>query len=163
MSCQPKPGSCPSGSCCLKPGPGYGCQGEQRCPGANPQNYTPCGFSFVNKSSGISLQDLKDIKAALHGKTVDVHGVVDHASPSTTPHLRLHTTWYYPENERVKHGTALTDGVFELLDGVNFWMGGSVQNASAPNYTRGVRELRQLAGQLERAARDNEEGRALEP
>ena len=43
-------------------------------------------------------------------------------------------------------GRALTDGVFELLDGVNFWMGGSVQNASAPDYTRGVRELRQLAG-----------------
>ena len=54
----------------------------------------------------------------------------------------------------MKHGTALADGVFNLLDGVNFWMGGSVQNASAEDYTRGVREVRELAGAGPAAAAD---------
>ena len=56
-----------------------------RC-GVNPENHTAC----ADATGGITLDDMRDIKAALLGKTVDgATGRVDHDSPATTPHLQL--------------------------------------------------------------------------
>jgi hypothetical protein len=38
----------------------------------------------------ITVDDLRDMKAALSGKQIDERGKVDHASPATTPHLKLY-------------------------------------------------------------------------
>ena len=57
--------------------------------------FTPPNDAGNKPRDYIGLADLRDIKAALHGKPVDpTTGKVDHAAPATTPHLRLSATWY---------------------------------------------------------------------
>lgn len=65
----------------------------------------------------ISLDDLRDMKAALSGKRIDERGRVDHASPATTPHLKLYFVVY-------EHHLDITPPkeVLDLIDGVCFWM-----------------------------------------
>jgi hypothetical protein len=82
----------PHGPCCLWPGTERGCQHTPRC-GVNPKNETPCKMPAPPapappSEQGLSLEHMKNIKAALMGKTVLPDGTVDHSSPATTPHLR---------------------------------------------------------------------------
>lgn len=65
----------------------------------------------------ISVEDLRDMKAALSGKRIDQHGKIDHSSPATTPHLKLYFVVY-------EHHLDITPPkeVLDLIDGVCFWM-----------------------------------------
>lgn len=84
-------------ACCAYPGAKSQCQGAARCT-ANPAKRKNGTIPCNNGPSGlvkITLQDMKDIKAALQGKTVNpVTGKVDHSSVATTPHLKLGIIWY---------------------------------------------------------------------
>ena len=65
----------------------------------------------------ITLEDLRDMKDALSGKAIDQHGNVDHASPATTPNLKLYFVVY-------EHHLNITPEkrVLDLIDGVCFWI-----------------------------------------
>ena len=65
----------------------------------------------------ISVEDLRDMRDALSGKRMDEQGSVDHASPATTPHLKLYFVVY-------EHHLDITPDkqVLDLIDGVCFWM-----------------------------------------
>jgi hypothetical protein len=63
----------------------------------------------------LTLDNMRDIKAALQGKAVDQTGTVDHASVATTPYLRLFICWY--THETSKYAWVKNDG---LLDVVRF-------------------------------------------
>lgn len=65
----------------------------------------------------ITVEDLRDMKAALSGKRIDERGRVDHASPATTPGLKLYFVVY-------EHHLDITPPkeVLDLIDGVCFWM-----------------------------------------
>lgn len=76
------------GACCLEPGTVKECQGATRC-GTNPDNHGVCGGG--DDFSLLTLEQMKDIKAALLGKqlTKDGRGV-NHSSVATTPWLQLY-------------------------------------------------------------------------
>ena len=82
-------------ACCTDPGSKEGCQGAPRCtasPIKRKNGTIPCNQGPTGPAK-ITLQDMKDIKAALQGKIVDpVTGVVDHSSTALTPHLKLGTS-----------------------------------------------------------------------
>ena len=65
----------------------------------------------------ISIHNLRDMKAALSGKRIDELGRIDHASPATTPHLKLYFVVY-------EHHLDITPPkeVLNMIDGVCFWM-----------------------------------------
>ena len=65
----------------------------------------------------ITLEELRDMKAALSGKRIDESGRVDHASLATTPSLKLYFVVY-------EHHLNITPPkeVLDLIDGVCFWM-----------------------------------------
>jgi len=65
----------------------------------------------------MSLEDIRDMKDALLGKTIDGDGNVDHRSPVTTPDLKLYIVVYEHHLDLKVEPQAL-----ELLDGVCFWM-----------------------------------------
>ena len=65
----------------------------------------------------MSLEDLREMKDALMGKTIDANGNVDNASPVTTPDLKLYIVVYEHHLDLKVDPQAL-----ELLDGVCFWM-----------------------------------------
>ena len=82
----------------------------------------------------VTAKDLKDIRAALAGKTVDANGVVDHSSPATTPGLKLFIVTYEHQIDRVD------PEVLANVDGVNFWIW--KQNENYANYTQYIDRLR---------------------
>ena len=65
----------------------------------------------------MTLEDLRDMKDALMGKTIDGNGNVDNSSPVTTPDLKLYIVVYEHHLDLKVEPQAL-----ELLDGVCFWM-----------------------------------------
>jgi len=65
----------------------------------------------------MSLEDIRDMKDALMGKTIDGDGNVDNTSPVTTPDLKLYIVVYEHHLDLKVEPQAL-----ELLDGVCFWM-----------------------------------------
>jgi hypothetical protein len=71
---------------------------------------------FWANYGAITFENLKNIKGALLGKKVNDQGKVDHASPTTTPHLKLHVVTYEREI-RSPDSAALG-----LIDGVCFWI-----------------------------------------
>lgn len=103
-------------ACCLVPGSSEGCQGALKCSDAPPVQMIPC-----KTASKITLADMKEIKAALLGKTVRLDGTVDHASPATTPHLQLGIVWYDFELTG-KYEWVKKDGLLDLLDVVSPWV-----------------------------------------
>ncbi|HEU4479179.1 MAG TPA: carboxypeptidase-like regulatory domain-containing protein [Pyrinomonadaceae bacterium] len=65
----------------------------------------------------MTLEDLRDLKDALLGKTIDAEGNVDNSSTPTTPDLKLYIVVYEHHLDRQVDPQAL-----KLLDGVCFWM-----------------------------------------
>lgn len=65
----------------------------------------------------MTLEDLRDLKDALLGKTLDAEGNVDNSSTPTTPDLKLYIVVYEHHLDRQVDPQAL-----KLLDGVCFWM-----------------------------------------
>ena len=65
----------------------------------------------------MTLEDLRDLKDALLGKTLDEEGNVDNSSTPTTPDLKLYIVVYEHHLDRQVDPQAL-----KLLDGVCFWM-----------------------------------------
>lgn len=64
----------------------------------------------------MSLKDFQDMKDALSGKRIDENGKVDHASPATTPDLKLYIVVYEHHLSLKVEPEALA-----LIDGVCFW------------------------------------------
>jgi hypothetical protein len=85
----------------------------KRCP----QIYGVVIDDFYNDyPSKLSAENLRDIKDALLGRSVDAQGKVDHSSPATTPHLKLYAVLYNHQLDRVDQT------VLDLIDGVSFWI-----------------------------------------
>ena len=107
--------------------------------------FTPPNDAGNKPRDYIGLADLRDIKAALHGKPVDpTTGKVDHAAPATTPHLRLSATWY---TSQMKDLAAHKDRqqMMGLIDVVNlFIMEQSVP--AAEQYATDLQTVRALVG-----------------
>jgi hypothetical protein len=138
--------------CCLAPGTIEGCQGwaADRCYAAK-QNVTPCLDPGFNRYGGgqITLEALRDIKAALHGKAVDVAGRVDHSSPRTTPHLQLRATIYTNElrNDFYRARIFGDPAFLTILDGGTLWLDATENyTAAAESYSASVAELRAIFG-----------------
>jgi len=88
------------------------------------------------------VQQMRDIKAALQGKTVRVDGTVDHSSDATTPHLKLFAVTYHNQLQSLGKSKVLIDD--KLLDGISFWIGGPAQREISSNLTSLVAELRAI-------------------
>jgi hypothetical protein len=71
---------------------------------------------WANYGQAITFEDLKSIKGALLGKKVNEQGMVDHTSPATTPHLKLHVVTYEREVR------SPDNAVLQMIDGVSFWI-----------------------------------------
>ena len=129
----------PRGPCCLWPGSAEGCQHSVRC-GANPKNETPCSWPSEPPAAGqgLSLEHMRNIKAALMGKTILPNSTVDHSSPATTPHLRLAVVTYQEQIAKVE--TPLVEQ--GIVDGISFWISGPSQKHSSAQLTSLVGELR---------------------
>ena len=85
----------------------------------------------------ITVDDLRDLKAALSGKQIDERGKVDHTSPATTPHLKLYFVVY-------EHHLNITPPkeVLDLIDGVCFWMW--KQSEHYRNFDEYIKAVRRL-------------------
>ena len=88
----------------------------------------------------ITLQDMKDIKAAVQGRTVRPDGTVDHASPALTPHLTLGIVWY--DFELVGYDWLRRDGLLDVIDVVSPWVWIQSANRTADYSTRVIEKLR---------------------
>jgi hypothetical protein len=64
-------------ACCLCPGSDMGCQGEALCPDPRGSQKVSCTLG----GNQLRLAQMRDLKAALLGKSVSAAGVVDHSSP----------------------------------------------------------------------------------
>ena len=85
----------------------------KRCP----QFYGVVIDDFYNDyPSKLSAENLRDIRDALLGRSVDAQGRVDHSSPPATPHLKLYAVLYNHQLNRVDQT------VLDLIDGVSFWV-----------------------------------------
>ena len=126
-------------ACCLVAGSSEGCQGATRCAG-HPQGDKPA----CPLRPQITLADMKEIKAAVQGKTVRADGTVDHASAPLTPHLTLGIVWYDFElvgnYEWVKQ-----DGLLDVIDVVTPWVWHQSAAATA-NYSALISTLREYVG-----------------
>jgi hypothetical protein len=71
---------------------------------------------WANYGGRITFEDLRDIRDALLGKSVNDYGEVDHQSPATTPYLKLFVVTYERELRSPDVDT------LNLIDGVNFWI-----------------------------------------
>ena len=137
---------CNKGECCISPGISEGCQGVKRCTDAsgkvaNPENRSVCGIKPPHAM--LTLQNMKDIKAALLGHAVDpLTGAVDYSSPAKTPHLKLFICWYTMET--AKYGWVKDDGLLQVIDGVNLWIWD--QTTPTPGYTAEVAKVRAVIG-----------------
>ena len=72
---------------------------------------------FNDFQKKMSLEDLRDLKDALSGKTIDEDGNVDNSSPATTPDLKLYIVLYEHQLD-----LKVDPQVLELINGVCFWM-----------------------------------------
>ena len=88
----------------------------------------------------ITLQDMKDIKAAVQGRAVRPDGTVDHASPALTPHLTLGIVWY--DFELVGYDWLRRDGLLDVIDVVSPWVWLQSANRTADYSTRVIEKLR---------------------
>jgi hypothetical protein len=79
---------------------------------------------WANYGRSISYDNLKDIKDALLGKSVDNGGMVDHNSPSKTPDLKLFVVTYERE---INH---LDENALSLIDGISLWIYNQEQSYS---------------------------------
>eukprot|EP01047_Picozoa_sp_COSAG01_P016746 COSAG01_NODE_866_length_13045_cov_12.921288_4_plen_291_part_00 len=134
--------------CCLAPGTIEGCQSwadaKDRCyQDPAKQDGTPClapGFDSLGGHT-VTLDALRDIKAALHGKTVDaVTGKVDHSSPALTPHMKLLATIYTGELSNPAYQAKIFSdktGFMEILDGATLWLDSEAMN-TGPLYVDGA-------------------------
>jgi hypothetical protein len=61
-------------------------------------------------------ENLRDIKDALSGKSVDENGKVDRSSKAMTPHLKLFIVVYEHQLDKV-----LAKEMSDLVDGISFW------------------------------------------
>jgi hypothetical protein len=112
-------GHCPAGNgeCCLSPGSTAGCQKVAHCSTYN--GHPACDVK--GQHAMLTLENMRDIKAALQGKSVDqITGSVDHASVATTPHLKLFICWY--THETSKYSWVKDDGLLDVVDGINLWI-----------------------------------------
>ncbi|HTG91878.1 MAG TPA: carboxypeptidase-like regulatory domain-containing protein [Pyrinomonadaceae bacterium] len=64
----------------------------------------------------LTAEDLRDIKDALSGKSVDENGKVDRSSTATTPHLKLFIVVYEHQLDKI-----LGKDMSDLVDGISFW------------------------------------------
>lgn len=71
---------------------------------------------WANYGRSIHHDNLKAIKGALIGKSLNAEGVVDHNSPSKTPDLRLYAVTYEKE---IGH---LDKDAIDLIDGFSLWI-----------------------------------------
>lgn len=122
-------------NCCLTEGSVKKCQGLPSCV-SNPKNLLPCNVI----DWGVTLTRLKDLKAALQGKSIDEHWNVDHSSLATTPNLKLGVVWYTGGEIEVFHD----DGVLNVIDQINMW--DFTQNATYKNFTKNFKMLRKKVG-----------------
>jgi hypothetical protein len=88
---------------------------------------------WANYGRSISYDDLKDIKGALLGKSVDAEGMVDHDSPSKTSHLKLYVVTYEREIGR------LDKNALNLIDGISLWIYN--QNSNYNNLDKYINDL----------------------
>ena len=141
-SAQPGNGS----DCCLWAGIDSGCQGVKSCKQHAAQ--PPCGSGLPPgpapppAQKGLNVQQMRDIKAALQGKTVRADGTVDHSSQATTPHLKLFAVTYHNQLQTLGESKVLIDDGY--LDGISFWIGGPAQREISANLTSLVAELRAI-------------------
>eukprot|EP01046_Picozoa_sp_COSAG06_P039498 COSAG06_NODE_4677_length_4043_cov_3.965264_4_plen_276_part_00 len=86
---------------------------------------------------------MKDIKAAVQGKTVRPDGSVDHNSVALTPQLTLGIIWYDFELPGGDYdpGWLKKDGLLEVIDTVSPWVWEQTANATA-NYSQIIAKLR---------------------
>ena len=147
--------------CCLAPGTIEGCQGWSAAPDRcyqDPakQDGTPCLDPGWVGGHTVTLDVLRDVKAALHGKTVDaVTGKVDHSSPALTPHLKLFATIYTDELSKPSYQAKMfsdTNGFMEILDGATLWLDSEAMSTGplyvegAKNWTAHIAQLRAIFG-----------------
>ena len=64
---------------------------------------------------------MKEIKAAVQGKTINSDGTVDHTSTATTPHLTLGIVWYDFELTG-RYSWVKKDGLLDVIDVVSPWV-----------------------------------------
>ncbi len=81
----------------------------------------------------LTAENLRDIRAALAGKSVNANGQVDHSSPVATPDLKLYAVVYEHQLDRVDKT------VLDLIDGVSFWVW--KQNENYQNFDGFIEKL----------------------
>jgi hypothetical protein len=129
-------------ACCIFPGDTEGCQGASKCQGSPPNTSTICPTVPM-----ITLQDMKEIKAAVMGKTVRTDGTVDHSSTAQTPHLTLGIVWY--DFELVGNYDWLkTDGLLDVIDVVSPWVWKQTASLTSDYATQIIAKVRKLAPTL---------------
>ena len=84
---------------------------------------------------------MRDIKAALAGKTVMPDGTVDYKSPSLTPHLQLFVVTYDQDLPALNHSVLVEEGI---IDGLSFWIGGPEQRHIHAQLSTLVRQARAM-------------------
>jgi hypothetical protein len=125
--------------CCLWPGFDEGCQMDPKCAG-NPTNATPCALSGGNT---LGLAQMKDLQAALQGKTLREDGTVDHSSEATTPHLKIYAVTYEGDRRHFVRGARQHPLIKDqIVEGVSYWISGAVQETSSQNLTGMIEGLR---------------------
>jgi hypothetical protein len=144
--CTPPKGN--GSDCCLWPGEGFGCQGVTPCAGVTDPTDPPCGSGLAPGPAPPSgppqrqnLTMMREIKAALMGKSVRSDGTVDHASPALTPHLQLHVVTYQQDISALNGSVLVSEGI---VDGISFWINGPSQRHIHAELTSLVAELRTL-------------------
>lgn len=144
--CTPPKGN--GSDCCIWPGLGFGCQGVGACTGVTNPSKPPCGSGLppgpappVAPPRRQNVTMMRDLKAALAGKTVMPDGTVDHSSPSLTPHLKLFVVTYDADLPAVNHSVLVEEGI---IDGLSFWIGGPEQRHIHARLTSLVLEARAM-------------------
>ena len=105
--------------CCIFSGTAQGCQGAAKCAGSPPNTSNIC----KTRKPFITLENMKDIKAAVQGMTVRADGAVDHSSTALTPHLTLGIVWYDFELDG-SYEWVKEDGLLNVIDVVSAADGG---------------------------------------
>jgi hypothetical protein len=146
VHCTPPKGN--GSDCCLWPGEGFGCQGVAPCAGVADPMDPPCGSGLApgpRPPSGPpqrqNLTMMRDIKAALMGKSVRPDGTVDHDSPALTPHLQLHVVTYQTDIAALNGSVLIAEGI---VDGISFWIGGPQQRLAHAELTSLITDIRTL-------------------
>lgn len=123
--------------CCLVPGTAVGCQNAPICKGAPPP------ANICHNRPMITLQNMRDIKAAVQGKTIRADGTVDHGSVALTPHLGLAVCWYDFELGPA-HNWLKNDGLLDVIDSVSGPWIWKQTGANTIDYAQLVKGLRAI-------------------